>query len=370
LHDHDEIEKKIKDLPDKLDPQNDVQWTMLYHRSTGESVWIAPTGLYNLPWTLMRENEVKSGLSFHVGNGTAATPMMRRIPPTRYDDVRGQEAAVEAVRDYVEMPIKHAELFKRIGTQGGRGVLLYGAPGNGKTLLAKAVAGESSAHIEIVSGPEVLSKWVGEAEEKIRSIFGRARKLAPSVILFDEIDAVASSRSLAEGHHHKTLVSQMLVLLDGLEERGRIFVIGTTNRPDEIDPALRRPGRFDRMIHIGPPSLEGRAAIFAKHMAGMTVNTDIDPLELACLTLNFSGAQIELACREAGMACVKEAVHDHVPLESLKVRMDHFKRAIRLVTESLSCDRSFSIEEKSRGNGDGIIGCRPGGASSWLLRSE
>ncbi len=286
LHDHDEIEKKIKDLPDKLDPQNDVQWTMLYHRSTGESVWIAPTGLYNLPWTLMRENEVKSGLSFHVGNGTAATPMMRRIPPTRYDDVRGQEAAVEAVRDYVEMPIKHAELFKRIGTQGGRGVLLYGAPGNGKTLLAKAVAGESSAHIEIVSGPEVLSKWVGEAEEKIRSIFGRARKLAPSVILFDEIDAVASSRSLAEGHHHKTLVSQLLVLLDGLEERGRIFVIGTTNRPDEIDPALRRPGRFDRMIHIGPPSLEGRAAIFAKHMAGMTVNTDIDPLELACLTLD------------------------------------------------------------------------------------
>ncbi|MDP8257203.1 MAG: ATP-binding protein, partial [Candidatus Alcyoniella australis] len=290
------------------------------------------------------------GMAVHVGSGASSRPVIRNIPPTRYDDVRGQNAAVEAVRDYVEMPIKHAEIFKHIGAKGSRGVLLYGAPGNGKTLLAKAVAGESGAHIEIVSGPEALSKWVGEAEERIRAIFERARKLAPSVILFDEIDAIASSRSLAEGHHHKTLVSQLLVLLDGLEDRGHIFVIGTTNRPDDVDPALRRPGRFDRTIHMGPPGIEGRAAIFAKHMAGMKVGSDIDPHELARLTPGFSGAQIELACREAGMACVKETVQDHVPLEFVEVRMDHFEKAIELIIrENL---KNASGRRRSKGNGD------------------
>ena len=330
------VEKKIDELPDALDPQNDAQWTMLYHRSTGEPAWVVPAGLYNLPWALVRENEVKSGLSFHIGNGTAATPMVRRIPPTRYDDVRGQEAAVDAVRDYVEMPIRHAELFQHIGAKGGRGVLLYGPPGNGKTLLAKAVAGESGAHIEIVSGPEVLSKWVGEAEERMRAIFERARKLAPSVILFDEIDAIASARSLAEGHHQKTLVSQLLVLLDGLEDRGHIFVIGTTNRPEDIDPALRRPGRFDRAIFIGPPSAEGRVAIFEKHMVGMKVSPGVDPHELARFTTGFSGAQIELACREAGMACVKEAVRNSTTPETVEVCQRHFSVVIeRIIREDI-----------------------------------
>jgi len=366
LHDHDAIEKKIDDLPDVLDPQNDGQWMMLYHRSTGEPAWVAPTGLYNLPWALVRENEVKSGLSVHVGNGASSSPVIRNIPPTRYDDVRGQDSAVEAVRDYVEMPIKHAKLFKHIGTQGGRGVLLYGMPGNGKTLLAKAVAGESGAHIEIVSGPEVLSKWVGESEERMRMIFERARKLAPSVILFDEIDAVASARSHAEGQHHKTLVSQLLVLLDGLEDRGRIFVIGTTNRPDDVDPALRRPGRFDRMIHMGSPGIEGRAAIFEKHMAGMKACSDIDPHELARITPGFSGAQVELACREAGMICIKGAVRDHAPLESVEVRMEHFGKAIRLVAGQTT----NASAGKLKGNSNGAIQPRPDCASPWLLRNE
>ena len=371
LYDHDTVEKKIEAFPDTLDPQNDARWTMLYHRASGEPAWAVPASLYNLPWALVREGETHGGLSFHIGNGTAAgAPMVRRIPPTRYDDVQGQEAAVEAVRDYVEMPIRYAELFQHIGAKGGRGVLLYGPPGNGKTLLAKAVAGESGAHIEIVSGPEVLSKWVGESEERMRGIFERSRKLAPSVILFDEIDAVASTRSLAEGHHHKTLVSQLLVLLDGLEDRGRIFVIGTTNRPDDIDPALRRPGRFDRMIHMGPPTIEGRAAIFAKHMAGMKVHSDIDPHELARLTPGFSGAQIELSCREAGMVCVKEAVRMQTPLETVRVRVDHFGKAIRLVAGNGAGGLSISMAEESRGNGGGLIQRGLGRAFSSLLQTE
>jgi len=353
LYNDDAIEKRIDELPATLAPQNDAQWTMLYHRSTGEPAWVVPAGLYNLPWALVRESETHGGLSFRIGNGTAATPMVRRIPPVRYDDVRGQEAAVEAVRDYVEMPIRYAELFQHIGARGGRGVVLYGPPGNGKTLLAKAVAGESGAHIEIVSGPEVLSKWVGESEERMRAIFERARKLAPSVILFDEIDAVASARSLAEGHHQKTLVSQLLVLLDGLEDRGHIFVIGTTNRPDDIDPALRRPGRFDRMIYLGPPGIEGRVAIFAKHMAAMHIGADMDALELARLTPGFSGAQIELACREAGMACVKEAVRDCTPLEAVEVGMVHFIGAIdRIIRENLE---DTSSRRHSNGNCDGKV---------------
>jgi len=170
----------------------------------------------------------------------AREPIKRNVPPVTYADVCGQEEAVEAVRDMVELPLLHADLFRRVGiSDAGAGIILAGAPGTGKTLLARAVAGESKAHIEIVAGPELLSKWFGESERQLRPVFRRARELEPSVILFDELDGIAGRRN--GDPLQRTFVAQLLTLLDGIEDRGRVFAIATTNRPDDIDPALRRP---------------------------------------------------------------------------------------------------------------------------------
>jgi transitional endoplasmic reticulum ATPase len=206
--------------------------------------------------------------------------------------------------------------------------LLHGPPGNGKTLLARAVAGESNAHIEVISGPEVLSKWVGEGERRLRDVFERAAGLAPSVVLMDELDAIAGSRDAANSRHLRQVVSQLLVLLDGLEDRGRVLVIGTTNRPQDIDPAVLRPARIDRRVYLGPPDRGGRAALFAKLLGRMPVSGDVSLDHLASLTQGFSGAQIEHVANEAGLLAVKEALTRQLPAEAVRVQPGHFLRAI------------------------------------------
>jgi transitional endoplasmic reticulum ATPase len=323
-------------LPDVLDPEKDKRWVTVFSRDTGKPVWALPRKFTFLPHDLIlapREDSanslVRSILSEeHPKKDSVPT---RKIPAVRFSDVRGQDAAVEAVRDCVELPLRHAALFERVGVRGGGGILLYGPPGNGKTLLAKAIAGETAAHIEIVSGPEILSKWVGESERALRTVFERARQHAPSVILFDEIDAVAPARDAADAIHQKILVSQLLVLLDGLEARGRVFVIATTNRPDDIDPALLRPGRFDKHVFVGPPDASGRAAIFEKYISAMRVSAAVIPAELAAATPGFSGAQIEYTCREAGLLCIKDALRNGASPESIEILPCHFSNAIRLI---------------------------------------
>jgi len=252
--------------------------------------------------------------------------------------VCGQDAAVEAVRDYAELPLKHPELFQRVGVRPGRGILLHGPPGNGKTLLARAVAGESDAHIEVIAGPEVLSKWVGEGERRLREVFERAARLAPSVVLMDELDAVAGSRDSSDSRHLRELVSQLLVLLDGLEARGRVLIIATTNRPQDIDPAILRPGRIDRRVCLGPPDRRGRAALFAKLLSRMPVADDISPDHLAGETRGLSGAQIEHVANEAGLLAVKEALTRQLPAEAIRVQPDHFLRAIAAPGRMDRCD--------------------------------
>jgi SpoVK/Ycf46/Vps4 family AAA+-type ATPase len=335
-------------LPETLDPEaNPARWIHGYVIGSKKPVWVFPKGLKRLPFDVTLDREKRSALrksrtpspgasvAALVGPWAArpasATEAARTVPLARYADVCGQDAAVEAVRDYAELPLKHPELFQKIGVRAGRGILLWGPPGNGKTLLARAVAGESNAHIEVVAGPEVLSKWVGEGERRLREVFQRALHRAPSVVLMDEMDAIAGSRDAADSRHLRQVVSQLLVLLDGLEDRRRVLVIATTNRPQDIDPAILRPGRIDRRIYLGPPDHAGRAALFTKLLAGMPAAGDVRPDRLADLTSGFSGAHVEHIVNEAGLLAVKEALTRQPPSADAELRSEHLRQAIRAV---------------------------------------
>ncbi|MBU0585932.1 AAA family ATPase, partial [Candidatus Micrarchaeota archaeon] len=194
---------------------------------------------------------------------------LENIPTVTYDDIGGMQSTVQKIREMIQLPLSHPELFERLGIEPPRGVLLYGAPGTGKTLLAKAVANESDANFFHIGGPEVVSKYVGESEEKLRKLFKEAEEKSPSIIFIDEIDAIAPKRGEVTGEVERRMVSQLLTLLDGLKSRGQVIVIGATNRPDSIDEALRRPGRFDREIEIGVPDQAGRRQILQIHTRNM-----------------------------------------------------------------------------------------------------
>ncbi|MFH1537768.1 MAG: ATP-binding protein [bacterium] len=344
LFNRDAVLECIDKLPDVLDPKKDKRWGTVHSRKTGKPVWVLPEKMTLLPYDLTTKDRPEAAGrrpdEKHPNSSLKDTVPSRKIPPVRYSDICGQDAAVEAVRDYVELPVRHAALFKHVGVKSGNGILLYGPPGNGKTLLAKAVAGETDAHIEIVSGPEILSMWLGESERALRGVFERAREHAPSVILFDEIDSVAPAREAADAVHQKVLVSQLLVLLDGLEDRGRVFVIAATNRPEDIDPALKRPGRFDRLVYVGLPEETGRAATFKKYFSGMKTSPAVSPADLAAATPGFSGAQIEHACREAGLLCIKDAIRTGAPPDSIEVLPRHFHEAIRSIREQSAVGRN------------------------------
>ncbi|GEM_PF-472849 len=342
------VASAIASLPNRISPEPG-RWILVYHTKDGLPAWVwpkdarLPSGLRDTsdsPWRAGGMNiRVDLGLDAASGEhgagpkaGLAAT--VRAIPSTRYSDVRGQDAAVQAVRDLVELPLRHAHLFARIGaTAQAHGIILAGPPGTGKSLLARAVAGESGAHVEVVSGPALLSKWVGETEAALRAVFERAKALAPSVILFDEIDCLAGARASADAQYQKTMVTQLLALLDGIEARGQVFVIATTNRPEDIDPALTRPGRFDQTVQMGPPDASGREAIFLHHMLGLVLDLSIDravlATELAATTPGCTGADIAFACRLAALLCVKEAAAVEPAPVDLAITAEHFRAAIR-----------------------------------------
>ncbi|MEM3575193.1 MAG: AAA family ATPase, partial [Candidatus Bathyarchaeia archaeon] len=191
------------------------------------------------------------------------------VPKITYEDIGGLKDAIQKVREMIELPLRHPELFERLGIEAPKGILLYGPPGTGKTLLAKAVASETNANFIHIGGPEIMSKYYGESEERLREIFKQAQENAPSIIFIDEIDSIAPKREEITGEVEKRVVSQLLALMDGLEPRGKVVVIGATNRPNAIDPALRRPGRFDREIEIGVPDRQGRLEILQIHTRGM-----------------------------------------------------------------------------------------------------
>ncbi len=254
-----------------------------------------------------------------------------------YDDVGGLEGELTRVREMIELPLKHPELFDRLGIDAPKGVLLYGPPGTGKTLLAKAVANEAGASFFSIQGPEIISKYYGQSEEKLREKFEEAEKAAPSIIFIDEIDSIAPKREDVTGELERRVVAQLLSLMDGLSGRGQVIVIAATNREDAIDPALRRPGRFDREIEIGVPSRVGRKEILEIHTRGMPLQSGFDLEKFAAATHGFVGADLAALAREAAMKCLARYVPEleldkPIPpevLERMRVTEDDFQEALR-----------------------------------------
>ncbi len=228
-----------------------------------------------------------------------------KIPEVNYEDIGGLQEEIKKIREMVELPLKNPEIFESLGISPPKGVLLHGPPGTGKTLLAKAVATETNANFILVNGPELLSKFYGETEKKIRKLFEDAEKNAPTIIFIDEIDAIAPKREETYGEVERRMVSQLLTVMDGLNARGRVIVIGATNRQNSLDPALRRPGRFDREINIGVPNKEGRLKILQIHTRNMPLTKDVDLEAIASKTHGFVGADLESLCKEAAMNVIR-----------------------------------------------------------------
>jgi transitional endoplasmic reticulum ATPase len=241
-----------------------------------------------------------------------------RKPRVTYEEIGGMKEQIKRLREIVELPMRHPEVFARLGIEPHSGILMYGSPGCGKTLIAKALASESEANFFIINGPEIMNKYYGETEARLRDIFKEARESAPSIIFIDEIDAIAPKREEAFGDVEKRVVAQLLALMDGMSDRGQVIVLGATNRSESLDPALRRPGRFDREIEIGVPNVEGRLEILQIHTRGMPLSEDIDLQELAARLHGYTGADIKALCREAAMKALRRCLPE-IELEGERI---------------------------------------------------
>jgi transitional endoplasmic reticulum ATPase len=267
-----------------------------------------------------------------------------KIPEVAYEDIGGLDGEIKKIREMVELPLKHPEIFERLGIEPPKGVLLHGPPGAGKTLLAKAVANESEANFILINGPELMSKFYGESEKNMRDKFEEAEKAAPSIIFIDEIDAIAPKREESYGEVERRVVSQLLTLMDGLQSRGKVVVIGATNRPNALDPALRRPGRFDRELAINVPDKKGRLSVLKIHTRGMPLTKDVDLEEIARITYGFVGADLASLAKEAAMNVLRKILpkikmdeEEEIPremLETLKITRKDFYDALKNVRPS------------------------------------
>ncbi|HEV2403809.1 MAG TPA: AAA family ATPase, partial [Ktedonobacterales bacterium] len=293
------------------------------------------------------------------GSGTAP-----RSAAITYEDIGGLGSELRHVRELIELPLKHPELFDRLGIDAPKGVLLYGPPGTGKTLIARAVASESSARFFSVSGPEVIDKFYGESEAQLRRVFQDAQKNAPSVIFLDEIDAIAPKRAEVWGEVEKRVVGQLLTLMDGLAARGQVVVVGATNLPDALDPALRRPGRFDREVSLHAPDTQGRLEILRIHSRDMPLHADVDMAEMARITPGFVGADLASLCRESAMAALRRTfpraalTPGSIPTEqllALTITMDDFRDALKGVNPSATREVAVEVAHTSWGDVGGLV---------------
>ncbi|MFQ5903259.1 MAG: CDC48 family AAA ATPase, partial [Candidatus Binatia bacterium] len=269
-------------------------------------------------------------------------PGAKGIPRTTYEDIGGLQGEIQRIREMVELPLRHPELFQRLGIEPPKGVLLHGPPGCGKTLLARAVANESEANFFSINGPEIMSKFYGQSEARLRKMFQQAQKSSPSIIFIDELDAIAPKREEVTGEVERRVVAQLLALMDGLAGRGNVIVVGATNRVNALDPALRRPGRFDREIEIGVPDKRGRYEILQIHTRGMPLKEkDVDLKKLAEMTHGYTGADLAALGRETAMKALRRYLpeinleKERIPpsvLEKMEIRMEDFLNAYKEIT--------------------------------------
>jgi len=288
-------------------------------------------------------------------DASALKEILIEVPEIHWDGIGGYEEVKKLLQEVVEWPLSRPQLFEATGISPPKGVLLYGPPGTGKTLLSKAVATESGANFIAVKGPEVLSKWVGEGERKIREIFRKARQVAPTIIFFDEIDSIGQRRGIDKAQHVDSMINQLLTEMDGLEERGKVVVIAATNRPDILDPALLRPGRFDRLILVPAPDEKARLEILKVHTREVPLSSDVDLKAIARNAEGYSGADLEALVREATMNAIRRAIKD-IPntarteeiREKVKVTMEDFKKAAKKVKASISKEMMSYYERMER----------------------
>ncbi len=358
------IDQVIHKLPTRINPQEDSNWVYRQGWVKGRyqiigvekrQVGAGRSAAQNPERPAAAENKKPTALAKNPAGDVAADgdDKQRDIPTVNYQDIGGLDAVIARVRESIELPLKMPQIFARLGIAPHRGVLLYGPPGTGKTLIAKALATECKAHFILVNGPEVISKWHGDTEANLRKIFEEARAKAPTVILFDEIDSIAPVRDNVTHNFEAVAVSQLLSLMDGLVDRGQVVVVGTTNRPQSVDPALKRPGRLELQLEIGLPDEQGRRTIIGIHSQQMPLNPDVDLDELAANSDGFSGADLAALCREAGMYCLREQLIlglGEIPtlsdeqIAALTVRMEHFTMAL----EELQSRRGEDEKTKSR----------------------
>jgi len=302
-------------------------------------------------------------------NSKAVELTDEKIPEITYEDIGGLNEEIKKIRELVEIPLKHPEIFERLGIEPPKGILLHGPPGTGKTLLAKAVANESEANFILLNGPEIMSKFYGESEKKIRDIFEEAEKTAPAIIFIDEIDAIAPKREEVQGEVERRVVSQLLTMMDGLKSRGKVIVIGATNRPNALDEALRRPGRFDRELEISVPGKTGRLQILKIHTRNMPMEKKVNLDEIAGITHGFVGADLESLTKEAAIAVLRRLLpqmnldkEEKIPneiLEKLIVTHDDFINSLKTVRPSAMREvlvETPNVEWTSVGGLDNIKG--------------
>ena len=297
-----------------------------------------------IPFTVTKSRphgivRINKETNFQILNEPA--PEAKGVPRTTYEDIGGLHEELQRVREMVELPLRHPEIFQRLGIEPPKGVLLHGPPGCGKTLLARAVANESEANFFSINGPEIMSKFYGESEARLREIFTQAQQNAPSIIFIDELDAIAPKREEVTGEVERRVVAQLLALMDGLGGRGNVIVIGATNRPGALDPALRRPGRFDREIEIGVPDKQARHEIMQIHTRGMPLAEDVDLKKLTEMTHGYTGADLAALSRETAMKALRRYLpeinleEEHIPpsvLEKMEVKIEDFVNAYKEIT--------------------------------------
>ena len=269
----------------------------------------------NLPFVVTKTNprgilKIVPSTKITISTKPVSESEISKMPDVTYEDIGGLKDEIQKVREMIEMPMKHPEVFSKLGIDPPKGVLLYGPPGTGKTLLAKALANEINAYFTSINGPEIMSKYYGESEENLRKVFEDAGENSPAIIFIDEIDAIAPKREESKGEVERRVVSQLLTLMDGLKTRGKVVVIAATNLPDTIDPALRRPGRFDREIEIGVPDVNDRKEILQVHTRSMPISEEVNISHYASKTHGYSGADLEALCKEAGMKALRRVIPD------------------------------------------------------------